>query len=160
MKGKYAYWLTEEGLTLLEGWARRGLTDEQIAKNMGVNIATLYRWKDKYCDICEALKKGKEVVDIEVENALLKKALGFSYHEETRERRLNRATGEYEMVTTKSVEKRCPPDTIAAMFWLKNRRPEDWRDKVPEVQGEDHADDGFLDALNGTAAEDWADEES
>ena len=91
VKGKYAYWLTEEGLTLLEGWARRGLTDEQIAKNMGVNIATLYRWKDKYCDICEALKKGKEVVDIEVENALLKKALGFSYHEETRERRLQNA---------------------------------------------------------------------
>ena len=72
-KGKYAYWLTEEGLTLLEGWARRGLTDEQIAKNMGIRRETLYAWKAKYSNISNALKKGKEVVDIEVENALLKK---------------------------------------------------------------------------------------
>ena len=51
-KGKYEYWLTPEGLLKLEGWARDGLTDEQIAHNMGINIATLYRWKEKYCDIC------------------------------------------------------------------------------------------------------------
>ena len=75
-KGKYQRWLEPDGLTLLEGWARDGLTDEQIAHNMGISTATLYDWKNKFQDISEALKKGKEVVDIQVKNALLKRALG------------------------------------------------------------------------------------
>ena len=140
-KGKYEHWLTEEGLTLLKGWARKGLTDEQIAKNMGVRRSTLSDWKNKYPDISDALKKGKEVVDIEVENALLRKALGFSYVEETRERRFNKTTGEYEMMVVKSVKKHCPPDTIAAIFWLKNRRPMDWRERNRESVA-DNIDDG------------------
>ena len=74
-RGKYEYWLTQDGLTLLEGWARDGLTDEQIARNMGINPATLYRYKQNHSEICNALKKGKEVVDYEVENALLQAAL-------------------------------------------------------------------------------------
>lgn len=140
-KGKYEHWLTEEGLTLLKGWARKGLTDEQIAKNMGVRRSTLSDWKNKYPDISDALKKGKEVVDIEVENALLRKALGFSYVEETRERRFNKTTGEYEMMVVKSVKKHCPPDTIAAIFWLKNRKPMDWRERNRESVA-DNIDDG------------------
>ncbi len=74
-KGKYEYWLTEEGLLLLEGWARDGLTDEQIAHNIGISTSTLNNWKNKYVEILESLKKGKEVVDYAVENALLKNAL-------------------------------------------------------------------------------------
>jgi hypothetical protein len=62
-------------LILLQGWAREGLSDEQIAHNIGINSATLYRWKKQYCKICEALKKGKAVVDFAVESALLKNAL-------------------------------------------------------------------------------------
>lgn len=85
-KGKYDYWLGNEGLTLLEGWARDGLTDEQIAKNMNIAESTLYDWKKKYPEISEALKKGKEVVDRQVENALLKRALGYTYEEVTMER--------------------------------------------------------------------------
>lgn len=73
--GKFEYWLTNDGLTLLEGWARDGLTDEQIANNIGITAKTLYEWKNRFSDICEVLKKGKEVVDYQVENALLKKAL-------------------------------------------------------------------------------------
>ena len=76
-KGKYKKWLEKENLILLEGWARDGLTDQQIAHNMGISTATLYEWKKTYPDILEALKKGKEVVDRYVENALLKKALGY-----------------------------------------------------------------------------------
>ena len=67
-KGKYEYWLTPDGLLLLKAWARDGLTDEQIASNMGITAKTLYEWKKRYSDICKSLKKGKEVVDIEVEN--------------------------------------------------------------------------------------------
>ena len=76
-KGKYEYWLTPEGLLKLEGWARDGLTDEQIAENAGINPATLYVWKKKYPEISENLKRGQEVVDRQVENALQKRALGY-----------------------------------------------------------------------------------
>lgn len=72
---KYQEWLEPDGLTLLEGWARDGLKDEQIAKNIGISESTLYDWKKKYPDFSKALKRGKEVVDFEVENALLKSAL-------------------------------------------------------------------------------------
>ena len=75
-KGKYEKWLKEENLLLLEGWARDGLTDEQITKNIGITVSTFYEWKKKYSEISESLKKGKEVVDYEVENALLSSALG------------------------------------------------------------------------------------
>lgn len=99
-KGKYQKWLLKENLLLLEGWARDGLTDEQIAKNMGISAKTLWDWKNKHSNICNALKKGKEVVDYEVENALLSSAL--------------------------------EGNTTAQIFWLKNRRPEKWRDKQKE----------------------------
>lgn len=128
-KGKYQEWLTEEGLLQLESWARDGLTDEQIAANMGIAPKTLYRWKEQYCQICQSLKKGKDVVDIQVENALLKRALGYKYKEVTREKVFNPGTGEYELMTTKEVTKEVVPDTTAQIFWLKNRRPEQWRDK-------------------------------
>lgn len=85
-KGKYEYWLTPEGLLLLEGWARDGLTDEQIARNMGIVSSTLYDWKKRYPEISESLKRGKAIVDRQVENALLKRALGFSYTEVTKKR--------------------------------------------------------------------------
>lgn len=128
-KGKYEYWLTAEGLLQLGGWARNGLTDEQIACNMGVGYSTLQTWKSKYQDIQDTLKKSKEIVDTQVENALLKRALGYSFTETTKERKRNDATGEYEMVTTKEVVKEVTPDTTAQIFWLKNRKPEEWRDK-------------------------------
>ena len=75
-RGKYEYWLSEDGLTLLEGWARDGLTDDQIAHNLGVSRSTLAEWKKRFPDLSDALKKGKDVVDYEVENALLERAKG------------------------------------------------------------------------------------
>ena len=79
--GKYYDWITEEGLLKIEGWARDGLTDEQISHNIGIHPSTLYDWQKKYSEIAEALKKGKEVIDRQVENALLKRALGYEYEE-------------------------------------------------------------------------------
>lgn len=73
-RGKYEYWLSEDGLTLLEGWARDGLTDDQISHNLGVSRSTLAEWKKRFPDLSDALKKGKDVVDYEVENALLERA--------------------------------------------------------------------------------------
>jgi transposase-like protein len=121
-KGKYEQWLTPEGLLLIEGWARDGLTDEQIAANMNINRATLYDWKKKYPNISDSLKKGKEVVDRQVENALLKRALGYSYQEVTEEE-------SEDGFKRKVVIKEVIPDTTAQIFWLKNRKPEVWKDK-------------------------------
>ena len=131
-KCKYQKWLEPENLILLQGWARNGLTDEQIAKNMGISRSTLAEWKKKYSDISDTLKKGKDVVDIEVENALLKKALGYSYKETTKELSVDKETGESKLVVTKEVTKHIAPDTTAGIFWLKNRRPDEWRDRVQE----------------------------
>lgn len=127
--GKYQQWLEPEGLTLLEGWARDGLTDEQIAGNIGINTSTLYDWKNKFPKISEALKKGKEVVDIQVENALLKRALGYDF-QETRVEKSDK-DGTKIIQTLKHI----PADTTAQIFWLKNRRPDKWRDK-PEMPGD------------------------
>lgn len=74
-KPKYEKWLKKENLALLSGWARDGLTNEQIAHNMGISAKTLYEWKNKHSEICESIKKGKEIVDYEVENALYKAAM-------------------------------------------------------------------------------------
>ena len=122
--GKINEWLEKDKLILLEGWAREGLTDEQIAKNIGINRTTLYDWKKKEVNIADALKKGKEVIDFEVENALLKRALGYEYEEETYENG----------ILTKKVKKQVPPDTTAQIFWLKNRKKEQWREKVEVVK--------------------------
>lgn len=121
-KGKYQQWLEPDGLLRLSAWARDGLTDEQIAHNCGITTSTLYAWKDRFSDISEALKKGKEVVDIQVENALLKRALGYQYVET----RVKRSPDGVE--TTETI-KEVVPDVGAAFIWLKNRKPGTWRDK-------------------------------
>lgn len=122
-KGKYEYWLTPEGLVLLEGWARDGLADEQIAHNMGIASSTLYDWKKRYSEISEPLKRGKGVVDRQVENALLRRALGYEYEEVKKK-------FEGGVITERTVTKKeVIPDVTAQIFWLKNRKPGDWRDK-------------------------------
>lgn len=123
-KGKYQKWLEPDNLILLESWARNGLTDEQIASNMGINVATLYTWKNKYNEISESLKRGKEVVDTLVENAMLKRALGYEYEE---------VSEKYEkgiMTERKVTKKQVVPDTTAQIFWLKNRKASTWRDRA------------------------------
>lgn len=129
-KSKVDKWLTDEGLTLLECWARDGLTDEQIASNMNIHVSTLYSYQNKYSEISESLKKGKEVVDYEVENALLKRAMGYEYVDTIRETKWNPSTEQFELVESKKVTKQVVPDTTAQIYWLKNRKPKQWRDKV------------------------------
>lgn len=120
----------KDKLDLVEGWARDGLIDPQIAHNLGISLSTLKDYKKRYPTFLAALKKGKEVIDYEVENALLKRALGYSYIEETQERIWDREKDDYVFVTTKKVKKEVQPDTTAQIFWLKNRKPKQWRDKV------------------------------
>ena len=126
---KYDEWLTPDGLLRLEAWARDGLTDEQIAKNCGIGVRTLYTWKTVHQPIQQALKRGKELVDIEVENALYKRAMGYTYEEKTYERKQINEEGDMGMVLAKTVTKEVLPDVTAQIFWLKNRKPAEWRDK-------------------------------
>lgn len=122
-KGKYEYWITPEGLLKIEGWARDGLVDKQIAANIGVSERTFTDWKSRHSAISSVLKKGKEVVDRQVENALLKRALGYEY-EEVKEK------FECGVLTERTVTKKeVIPDTTAQIFWLKNRKRESWTDK-------------------------------
>lgn len=116
---KYTEWLTEEGLIQIEGWARDGLIDEQIAQNMGISYSTFKEWKKKFSDFSAVLKRGKEVVDRQVENALLKTAIGYVYEEET-------VTNAGDVVVVKKYSK---PNTTAQIFWLKNRKRGQWTDK-------------------------------
>lgn len=129
-------WISPDGLTLIAGWARQGLTEEDIAKNMGISWRTLSRWKEKFCQIRQALNKNKAVADFRVENALYKRATGCVVIEKRTNRVKDPVTGNV-TVTVQETEREVPPDTIAAIFWLKNRQPKHWRDKQElEVSGE------------------------
>lgn len=116
---------------MIEGWARQGLTDEQISKNMSISYSTFREWKKKYSALSAALKKGKTPVDFEVENALLKRAMGFEY-EET-ETIIEEVDGK-QRKRIKKIKKVALPETSAIIFWLKNRMPEQWRKFNPVVE--------------------------
>lgn len=125
----------KDKLTLVEGWARDGLTNEQIAKNLGIGKTTFYKMIKEHSELSEHLKKGKEIIDYEVENALLKRALGYKYEEKTYESIYDKELDMHTERLTKRVTKQVAPDTTALIFWLKNRKPKQWRDKV-DVEGE------------------------
>lgn len=74
-KGQYKKWLENDNLILLQGWKRNGLTDEQIAHNIGVSPRTLERWKGNHSQICRALKVGKEQANFAVEGKLFQRAM-------------------------------------------------------------------------------------
>lgn len=134
-KGKYAEWLTPEGLLKIEGWARDGLIDKDIAKQMGVSYSTLREWRDKYPALSAALKKNKEIADRNVESSLYERALGGTH--EVKKNIKVKCTYydeqgrkcEKEEIKTVLDEVYTPGDTTAQIFWLKNRKPEMWKDK-------------------------------
>lgn len=122
-KGKYQEWLTPEGLLKIEGWARDGLVDKQIAENIGITEQTLNVWKKNYPSFSASLKRGKEVVDRQVENALLKRALGYEYDE------VKEKYESGELIERTVIKKEVSPDVTAQIFWLKNRKSDMWRDR-------------------------------
>ena len=124
-KGKYKKWQEPENLTLIQGWRRDGLSDEQIAHNMNINRTTLYDWLNKYTDIANAYKKGTEVSTYEIENAMYKSAVGHFVEE----MEIIETETDLGKTTTKKKHRRyIPPNTAAQIFILKNRRPDWWKD--------------------------------
>ena len=103
-----------------------GATDIEIAAFFNVSDRTIYRWQIKYPEFCQALKAGKEAADERVERSLYHRATGYSYESE----KIFQYQGD--IIRAKIIE-HVPPDTTAMIFWLKNRRPEDWRDKTEHV---------------------------
>ena len=117
-------------MTLVEGLAREGLTDEQISAKIGISTTTYYQWQNDYPEFSEAIKKGKAPVDIEVENALLKRAKGYTFTETIEEMYRDPETNRITSQHIRRITKEIPPDVGAIVFWLKNRKPGRWRDKV------------------------------
>ena len=129
-RGKYEYWKSPDGRMLLSAWARDGLSLEQIAKNAGISRSTLQEWLNRFPDISDAIRgRARECARVEVENALFRRALGFTSIEETKEPKLNPATGRMEMTVTRRVEKEIPPDTGAMALLLKNWFPDRYRER-------------------------------
>ena len=108
-------------------YASQGLTQKQIAQNLGINEATLYDWLKKYPKLSEAIKKGKEAAIEKVENALFKRAIGYDYQEVKVYRTTRKDGTVYER--QEIVKKHMPPDTTAIIFFLKNRAPDRWTDR-------------------------------
>lgn len=107
-----------------EKLAALGATDQEIADFFEINVSTVYRWKHDHPDFCEALKVGKEVADNRVERSLYQKAIGYEQDEVKIFMPANAHAPVYAPFRAK-----IPPDTTAAIFWLKNRRAKEWRDK-------------------------------
>ena len=118
-------------LHLIEKWARDGLREDQIAKNLGISVTTLEVYKKSYPELVKSLKKGKESLITELENALIKKALGYDYEE----KKVYTKTESGQSVTyTEITKKHQPPDTGALFGLLKNKDPEHYSDNPQMLQ--------------------------
>lgn len=129
-----ARWLEEDNLMLIECWSRDGYTFQDIANRIGVSISTLRMWRVKYPEINEALKKGREIIDYKVENALLKSALGYK----TKEVKVTTTMRHGKVVETikEVTDREQSPNVSAIQCWLYNRLPNKWkknRDQLIEL---------------------------
>ena len=135
--GKFQKWLTPDGLLLLRAWARDGLSNEQIAREkIGVNPDTLYTWKKRFPEFSEALARGREPYDVEVENAMHDLCLGYTarVRKTFKLRHIEyddngRKIREWETLEAGMDEVHIPANVNAQKFWLANRRPDVWRER-------------------------------
>lgn len=162
-RAEYKKWQEPDNLIKLQGWARDGLTNEQIAQKIGVRRETISVWCSKYPNIANALKKGKEVIDYEIENSLIstmkkhtltttqykmvkkdklvlqaeRKKFANMYkleHPEATKMQILIAVAEhipvYEQIPYVKTVTEVDPNISSMIFWLKNRRPEKYRDQT------------------------------
>lgn len=115
----------KDNLKLIEKWAKDGVTERQIAHNLGVSVSTFEEYKKNHQELTALLKIGREVLILDIENALVKKAKGYDYEE----KKVYTKVVDGETTTyTEITKKHQPPDPGAAIFILKNRDPEHYTD--------------------------------
>lgn len=123
---------------------RLGATDAELADFFNVHVATLNRWKHEHPDFCASIKTGKDELDERVERSLYHRAVGYTFETE----KVFQFQGQIVRTPTKE---HVPPDTTAAIFWLKNRRSQDWRD----VHKHEHGQPGDFDKMNADELRDY-----
>ena len=169
---EYKKWLEPDNLTKLRSWARDGLTNEQIAKKIGVKRQTFQRWLSTYSDMSDALKKGKDIVEAEIEDSLIsimkkhtvtttqykmvkKDAFNLKAerskfaniykldHPNATKEEVGIAVAEhvdvYEKIPISKTVTEVDPTASAIIFWLKNRRPDIYRDQTFQKLNEANA---------------------
>lgn len=139
-ESKVDYWLTDDGLTLIEAWTRDGCLMDELSQKMGITRMTLDTWKKKYPEIKRAVSVGKELIDYKVENALLKAALGYTTTEIKVTIGKKPFNGEMFELLKETTTKEVAPNVTACMAWLNNRKHDQWkrnRDKTVEVDPDD-----------------------
>ena len=162
-KGMYKEWLESENLLILQGWKYKGLTDEQIAQNIGINVRTLGKWKAQYRQIGRALKRGKEHANYAVENALLKKALSgnttamiFWLKNNYREKYSDSQKTPLEEQLTKEQIRRTKADADVAESKAKITKAQE-----EALLGDEDSiqDDGFIEAIKDSSKNIWGDDD-
>lgn len=125
-------WLRADKKKQIQEWLSHGISETQLAHNMGISRQTLWKWKADSEALANVIQEGKVVADTQVVNSLFNRTQGYYYTETTE--RPNIESGELEVVERKT--KYLPPDMGAITFWLKNRMAEEWKDKV-ELEEDD-----------------------
>ena len=130
--GKYKEWLKKDKLKLLEHMARNGARDVDIAKKIGISKVTLYEWKKRFPEFAEALKRGKDEYDDEVEEALYNLTKGYYVEEETV--KIEEDEEGNRTIVRKKTKRYIAPSVTAMIYWLQNRRGDRWKTKATEFQ--------------------------
>lgn len=156
-KGKYNKWLEKENLEKIEQWAKNGLDLSQISHNIGIQLSTLRRWREAHKEIDDAIVSGQTVSITETKNSLYDLAKG-KYVTETEATVSYDADGNKIGTVVKKKTRYIPANFGAICFILKNKAPDEWRDSPTPIESRVTVDDGFIQALRGTAKEDWKEE--
>lgn len=132
-KGKFAEWISEDGLLKIGGWAKDGLNDAQIADNIGISPKTLIEWKKRFPELCESIKENKEIINRKVENAIVKSALGYNVKVKKCFKvkhvvyENGKRVSEDEEVVTAEEEMHVPANVAAQIFLLCNGMPDKYK---------------------------------
>jgi len=113
---------------LVESYATDGYSEAQIAENLGIAVSTFCVWKNKYPELTEALKKGKEPANADLKMAMMKTATGYYVEEEQTVTVLDVETREPKSFRKTTTKKYIPPSATMQIFLAKNRMPEQFRD--------------------------------
>ena len=127
--------------------AIRGATNQDIADAFGTSRKTIERWKSTYQSFADAIEKGKNAADARVERSLFERATGYETTDTEKVVEVDPRTGESKPVKVRTITKQLPPDTMAGMYWLNNRKREDWGNGRSKTQDSNNAVDDWVNSI-------------